>query len=130
MQTFLPVHDFELSAMLLDWKRLGKQRVEAQQILNALLAGGAWSNHPATRMWAGYEIALIEYKNAMIREWIRRGYKNTMEIIEVKDFKLPPWFGDEKFHASHRSNLLRKDPIFYGQYGWEEGPDLEYVWPV
>ena len=130
MQTFLPVHDFELSAMLLDWKRLGKQRVEAQQILNALLAGGAWSNHPATRMWAGYELALIEYKNVMIREWISRGYKNTMEIIEVKDFKLPPWFGDEKFHASHRSNLLRKDPIFYGQYGWEEGPDLEYVWPV
>ena len=35
MQTFLPYDNFEESASVLDWKRLGKQRVEAMQIVNA-----------------------------------------------------------------------------------------------
>jgi hypothetical protein len=43
---------------------------------------------------------------------------------------MPPWWGDPAFHASHRSNLLRKDPVWYGQFGWAEPPDLPYVWPV
>lgn len=43
---------------------------------------------------------------------------------------LPPWFGNAALHASHRSNLLRKDATFYGQYGWTEKDDLPYVWPV
>ena len=33
MQTFLPHRDFEQSAKCLDMKRLGKQRVEAYQLL-------------------------------------------------------------------------------------------------
>lgn len=33
-------------------------------------------------------------------------------------------------HASHRSNLLRKEPEYYTQFGWTEPPDLPYVWPV
>src|SRR3546814_11842397 len=41
---------------------------------------------------------------------------------------MPPWLGNAAFHASHRSNLLRKDPGFYGRYGWPEPPDLPYVW--
>lgn len=39
MQTFLPVADFEKAATFLDYKRLGKQRVECLQILNILLIG-------------------------------------------------------------------------------------------
>jgi hypothetical protein len=42
----------------------------------------------------------------------------------------PNWIGDEKFHASHRSNLLRKDKEFYGKFGWAEPDDLPYFWPV
>lgn len=41
-----------------------------------------------------------------------------------------PWLGDPAFHASHRSNLLRKNAEHYGAFGWTESPDLEYVWPV
>jgi hypothetical protein len=37
MQTFLPLPDFIESAKVLDYKRLGKQRVEAWQILKAIL---------------------------------------------------------------------------------------------
>jgi hypothetical protein len=129
MQTFLPYSSFIKTANCLDYRRLGKQRVEARQILTSLRNGGVWRNHPAVRMWAGYEFALTVYSNVMIEEWVRRGYNNTMPIILVLDYVLPSWFGDERLHASHRSNLLRKDPKYYGQFGWVENPDLPYHWP-
>jgi hypothetical protein len=69
----------------------------------------------------------------MIWEWIDRGYNNTMKIYENlvnKSFSYPDWFGNKEFHASHRSNLLRKDPEFYGKYGWTEPHDLPYIWPL
>jgi hypothetical protein len=40
MQTFLPYRDFKQSFRILDWRRLGKQRVEAHQILNVILRVG------------------------------------------------------------------------------------------
>jgi len=131
MQTFLPYPDFAKSAQCLDMRRLCKQRVEAMQILNTLARGSRWSNHPAVLMWRGYENALRLYMNKCIQEWIRRGYNNTMQFAEVVDLaEMPPWFGSEKFHASHRSNLIRKDLEWYSQFGWEEPSNLPYVWPI
>jgi hypothetical protein len=130
MQTFLPYPSFVSSAKALDCRRLGKQRVEARQILKALRNGGGWQHHPAVCMWRGYEDALVLYSNLMIEEWMNRGYRNTMEIYEAGIVRMPPWLGDDVFHASHRSNLLRKDPNWYGQFGWTEPDTLEYVWPV
>jgi hypothetical protein len=40
----------------------------------------------------------------------------------------PEWFGRNCFHAAHRSNLLRKDPVYYGKFGWQEKPDMPYLW--
>lgn len=81
-------------------------------------------------MWRGYEIALAQYQGVMIREWIARGYNNTMDWIDpATDGPLPHWHDDERVYASHRSNLLRKDPQHYGQFGWTEGPDLPYHFP-
>ena len=34
----------------------------------------------------------------------------------------------DKFHSSHRANLLKKEPDFYNQYGWTEDPSDPYVW--
>ena len=132
MQTFLPYPSMGRSVRCLDYRRLGKQRVEAFQILNALAGKSkGWTNHPATRMWRGYEVALGWYKDLCIEEWIRRGYKNTMQTESyVGAIVMPEWLGREDIHASHRSNLLRKDPDFYGVLGWDEPHDLEYVWPV
>lgn len=50
--------------------------------------------------------------------------------IDSKQLELPPWFGLEEFHASHRSNLLRKDFAFYSRYGWIEEDSLPYYWPT
>lgn len=149
MQTFLPYPDFRKSLECLDNKRLGKQRVEAMQLINALELGGAWSNHPAALMWRGSIDALKLYHDFSIRIWEARGFKNNMEmlltygIIPSIDEHLdsyfeegnetdmfPAWFGDPAFHAAHRSNLLRKDPVHYGQFGWTEPQDLPYIWPV
>lgn len=137
MQTFLPYADFTKSAKCLDRMRLGKQRVECLQILNALTGKSkGWLNHPATKMWKGYELSLYEYIVAVVTEWKARGYKDTCLdkagnlIFYVENFKNPSWLGDETFHASHKSNLLRKLPEHYKQFGWTESDDLPYVWPV
>lgn len=137
MQTFLPYVDFHQTAKVLDNKRLGKQRVEAFQILKVLLdptSKQGWRNHPAVLMWKGHEKYLCFYMNEMIMEWVQRGFNNTMVVpwglLPDSPLSSPGWMGDPAFHASHRSNLLRKDPVHYGQFGWTEPPTLEYVWPV
>jgi hypothetical protein len=134
MQTFLPYANFAISAQVLDYKRLGKQRVEAMQLYRKLRGDDTskvWSNHPALLMWKGYENALAIYYNYIRQEWIDRGYKNTMPELDVfYDATMPPWLSDDKFHASHRSNLLRKLPEHYSKFGWTEPNDMEYVWPV
>ena len=57
MQTFLPYKTFKQSAQVLDNKRLGKQRVEAYQILRALCGESkGWVHQPATVMWRGTKI--------------------------------------------------------------------------
>lgn len=133
MQTFLPYPDFIESVRVLDYRRLGKQRVETFQVLNILLSrteSKGWRNHPVTRMWTGYEEALKLYQNHTIAEWMNRGYKNNMVFEEVDNSSviMPPWFGSEDFHRSHRSNLLRKDFMYYSEF-FNEPSDLEYVWP-
>ena len=134
MQTFLPYKSFDKSFKVLDYRRLGKQRVEAMQILNVLLGRTktkGWVNHPATKMWKGYENALKQYHNECIDHWVARGYNNNMkkEVIEG-DIVYPNWLGDDSFHSAHRSNLLRKDKEFYSKYMWVETEDMEYYWPV
>lgn len=136
MITFLPYPDFKKSASCLDDRRLNKQISEAYTIHNIVSGkrtSGGWIHHPATRMWRGYPDALALYLNACIEEWVTvRKHSHSIQKIHVADEKnveMPHWFGDATFHASHRSNLLGKDPEFYGQYGWTEDPFMPYVWP-
>jgi len=134
MQTFLPCPNIEESLRCLDSKRLGKQRVEAYQILNILIGRTntkGWRNHPAVKMWIGHVNALKLYFNTAVKIWISRGYKNNMKFEKISGkVVLPNWFGNKKFHSSHRSNLLRKDKEHYSKFGWKESNDLDYVWPV
>jgi len=182
MQTFLPSPSFKKSAQILDNKRLGKQRLEAKQILQinlyvkekpkiwegmnkawgfcnncSVFYGNAsfckncgkallfpnkpitWENHPAVKMWRGYEIALSFYGWSVCEEWKRRGFKDNQQpffekiagdlrVAYFKDNYLneglyPEWMKNSQvvydFCYSHRANLMRKDPIFYGKYNWK-----------
>lgn len=155
MQTFLPLPCFADSASVLDDKRLGKQRAEAKQILIALGVpvgphdgnpASRWKNHPAVRMWYGFERALASYAITVCDEWRARGYRDTLteQFVEASEWirltfsdiapssvcGVPDWLGRPEFHASHRANLLRKSPEHYGRFGWSEPADLPYVWPT
>jgi hypothetical protein len=140
MQTFLPYADFGKTAKCLDYRRLGKQRVEAKQLLMILLGenkGKGWINHPACKMWKGYTQALALYGHAMCVEWINRGFNDTLLEYFLKrldpnfnESPWPPWLGNKKFHMSHKSNLLRKDKQFYSKYKWNVPDNLDYVWPI
>jgi hypothetical protein len=149
MQTFLPYPDFVACAHVLDSRRLGKQRVEALQIVRALLVPEyGWRNHPAVLMWKGYPEALGRYGLEICREWRVRGFADTCEpkilanlaLLGVDQVRgqnqlaaagaLPPWLGDPALHRSHQSALLRKDPELYGSCFPGVPDDLPYVWPV
>ncbi|HVE64739.1 MAG TPA: MSMEG_6728 family protein [Mycobacteriales bacterium] len=139
MQTFLPYPDLRASCAVLDDRRLGKQRVETFQILRALTwPTYAWKNHPAVRMWRGFVPGLVRYGVENCREWTRRGYADAVlpQLLAwsggavPQDPDLPPWFGVEELHRSHRSALLRKDPAIYRPlFGPDEADDLPYFWP-
>jgi hypothetical protein len=132
MQTFLPYSSFIDSAKSLDNKRLGKQRLESYQILKALEdTSYGWQHHPAVLMWKGYEDALKMYYNCVLSEWIRRGFKNSMSFYDLSCLKgeFPSWIGNEDFHKSHRSNLLRKDYEFYSKQFSDVDANLPYYWP-
>jgi hypothetical protein len=149
VQTFLPYPDFAASAAVLDDRRLGKQRVEALQVLRALTRPTyGWKRHPAVRMWAGFPDAVATYGLAVCAEWTRRGRPDTCAATIAADLAaagcppprtqaelaeplaLPGWIGDERVHRSHRSALVRKDPGFYGPKFPDADPGAEYVWPV
>jgi hypothetical protein len=149
MQTFLPYADFTRSAATLDPRRLGKQRVEALQVLRALTRPSyGWQSHPAVLMWRGHEEALGRYGLAVVEAWRGLGFGDTC-AASIRDElgtlgigaprsqpaleaagALPPWLGDEDLHRSHRSALVRKDPAWYGPLFPGERDDLPYVWPV
>ncbi len=146
MQTFLPYPDFRESAKCLDRLRLGKQRVECKQILTANVSHQAgvrvgWQNHPATLMWRGHDKALAIYASEMSREWIRRGYNDSL-LPYFESFTgsgsprvtYPKWYRDnavlERVCSSHRSNLLRKNELYYSDFDWTETNDIPYYWPI
>lgn len=151
VQTFLPVAGFRASAEMLDAKRLGKQRVEAIQVVRGLVVEGyGWRHHPAVKMWRGHLEALGRYGLDCCDTWTEQGFADTcagtiradLEVVGITHVRtqeelaaagdLPSWLGDGDFHRSHRSALLRKDPLHYAPVFTGElavPDDLPYVWP-
>lgn len=139
MQTFLTdPNNYHKTAASLDRQRLGKQRVEVLQILNALTTPGyGWQNHPAVRMWRGFEQRLVDYGLVICSEWMNRGYRDTC-LGKIADFRdpdcgeplVPPPWVTPALCQSHQSNLIRKDPAHYGPLFPGVPDNLPYIWPV
>ena len=149
MQTFLPYPDFAASAAALDSKRLGKQRVEALQVLRAVTrVTYGWKRHPAVRMWVGYAEGVGAYGTAMCLEWVSRGGADTVAgTIGVdlaaaglpsvprtqhelaRAYALPEWIGDERVHASHRAGARAQGPGLLRRAVPHADPELPYFWP-
>lgn len=140
MNTFLPDISFVISAKLLDNKRLWKQVVEADQLINCqpflhtyittkMEIDRGWVTHPACYIWYGYTDALRIYRNVMLNECKQRGIKTNKEYYGIDDAELPPWFFDDrinKFTECMRANLVRKDS---NHYKFKEKPMFGYYWP-
>jgi hypothetical protein len=148
MQTFLPLPSFAESAAVLDRQRLGKQRVEAKQILMGLLqidkdgvplelsgnpdTSARIMTHPAAKMWYGYEMGLAVYTHLMCDEWVMRGYQSNVQewvraAIRMRGLthvEMPPWRNDPAVYRSHQAVLLAKDPAHYSRFGWDVAPAI------
>jgi hypothetical protein len=148
VQTFLPYADFRRSAQVLDRPRLGKQRAECLQVLRGLtVATYGWRHHPAVKMWRGCEEALGRYTFTVCEVWVEGGGADTVAETVARELaaigveevrsqdelaeagRLPTWLGDQAFHASHRSALVRKDPERYAPLFPDVPDDLPYLWP-
>jgi hypothetical protein len=133
MQTFLPYKDFDKTAHVLDSKRLNKQILEGYQIMNVLMnpdPRAGWRNHPAVKMWRGFENSLFDYILAMIREADRRGIKtdkNKDNLLQLRVRTIsqwgdgtPEWYNDkhkmDRVTTTHKANLYRKDEVFYHNF--------------
>jgi hypothetical protein len=133
MQTFLPYKDFDKSAHALDSRRLNKQILEGYQILKVLNnpdPKAAWRNHPAVKMWRGFEVTLFDYILAMIREADRRGIKTDknkdnliqLRVATIKNWGngIPEWYNNKtimkRVTTTHKANLYRKDDAYYNHF--------------
>lgn len=143
MITWMTRKSIGATAQDLDITRLGNQRRETMQILDALtgVKSPVPPNHPVLKMWIGYEFGLAIYGMMMSMEWhMNRGYadgvfwefKRVIEALRVDEpgihYEPPPWFQDTDVLQSHRSNLMRRD----AQYNktWKGTPALwPYLWP-
>lgn len=155
MITFITHFPFSETAKRLDYRRLGKQRLEAKQIINLLwevkytqknyhdlarIKSLHYLNHPSVKMWYHYELALIEYYNCIVKEWIARGYKNTMPIYDLTGYEIeyPKWLFETQLQISHRQMLLYKE-LTRAEKPWYSyqidfiayyTPNPSYIWPV
>ena len=145
---------------MLDNQRLNKQALEGWQILMTLLEldpqgnprkPKGWVNHPAVKMWRGYESALLNYIVEMVVEWKNRGYKSTIAdkamatydravelglLWENGNAEVPHSMNEPVYDAlasSHRVALLAKKYEWYSQFDWAEDRGVaptqyDYIW--
>ena len=139
MQSFSPLYTYEDCARVLDNKRCFKNALEAYQVLRIIRGvtnTKGWRNHPVTLMWAKYPNSYVEYALCFTTEWLKRGYKTTLDtklkqLYNPQESTIKPdWWDVEEFHSSHRQTLLTKDFNYYSKFGWSEQPKYEYWWPT
>jgi hypothetical protein len=139
MQIFIPHSDYEESGWSLYPGHPGHLGNQFYREGKTIIKGG-WKNHPASKMWWGYRYSLCEYLKILYHILRERGINDYIvhynEICEMqKQFVnagKPPFIGNEAFHDSHKSNLIRKDREkgwnWYQQFNWQVPDDLPYIW--
>jgi len=144
MQTFITDYDFSKSAKNLDRKRLGSQIYEGIHILASLLDKNEdlinpkrdVSNHPAAKLWIGYERELMNYIKVHMVEWADRGYSSDINIgnyLMLAAYILPfdnvPYWVTDELIETHRSVLVKKDKLYYKEiFGYVAIKEMRYTW--
>lgn len=143
MSTWLPYVSFRESARVLSRADLAEARVDAVVAVTALLEG---RGDDVPEVWHGYGPALIAYVGALDAEFGERGYRRgklwagvlalaaerlglSAESVEgtahedvLAMMDMLPELLTPVLCAGERRELLARDPVWYGQFGWREKP--------
>lgn len=127
MQVFIVGTPLE-TAQVLDKRRLNKQIIECQQILDALNGKKAWSNHPCT----------LQYRESLAKEWLANylscllSYVNSRygeamcydEICEI----IKPNFHTQEYFDQMKRRLYTKDSEYYKQWAHLGESEVNWYW--
>ena len=142
MQVFIVGSPLE-TAKVLDKRRLNKQIIECQQILDALNGKKAWSNHPCTLQYRGYEKWLIPYLSCLENYYYYKfgkveflgslsknqlALKSAIKWSELADLCIPP-FHTKEYLDQMKKRLYSKDNNHYKQWAYlgESNQNFYYV---
>lgn len=138
MMTFVPYEDFELVARVLDYDLLRQQRYEAWSIYRHLQMDSPQIGADlGIKMWQGHESWLLALGAALCWEWENRNgaedalqqrFKRALDVEPMTPY--PAWLGEPLLHISHRSALLRLDPMYYQELWPGVEPTLPLIWPT
>jgi hypothetical protein len=155
MQTWITDKDFYKSAVNLNRQHLQANLYESIHILASLLDVNDKlvnpkrnvKNHPAAKLWEGYEDALFYYIDAHIVAWLNIGYKCNINKANMRFIyavmkdnkysyfqnKISNWITDELIQT-HRSVLIQKEikkKVNHYQNLWPNCPNdlkMKYDW--
>jgi hypothetical protein len=115
MQVFVPYPSPIDVAKCLDQKRLRKQIIECEQILNAISGDSqAWRNHPATNTYEPYYSWLHDY--CLCLEYYLDGNYDMAEYWNLCANGCTPPFLTSDFCDQHKRRLYTKAPELYPQF--------------
>lgn len=127
MQVFVIGTPLE-TAKALDKKRLNKQILECQQILNTLEGKStAWKNHPCVLQYGSNNLDkwwLQNYLDCLIQ--YRSGYLRAAEHFSRIAEVYTPEFHTKEYFDQMKRRLYTKDPEFY--WKWDDLGKSEVNW--
>lgn len=105
------------TARSLDKRRLNKQIIECQQILDALSGKKkAWSNHPCTLQYRGHERWLGTYMSCLMR--YRAGEIERAIVASDWCEMTRPEFHIQEYFDQMKRRLYTKDNNHYSQWAY------------
>lgn len=123
MQVFIVGSPLE-TAQVLDKRRLNKQIIENNQILNAIYGQRAWRNHPCTLQYkdltawlCAYSLCLEDYRDKNMED--AEFWSNVADSVR-------PSFHTEEFFNQMKRRLYTKMPEHYNQ--WEHLGESDVNW--
>lgn len=152
LNTWLPYDNYAESADILTDRHIFMQLQDCTKLLywltemplNRRTPSKAQLEHPCVIQWRGYVPSLYDYTlEIMMVAYERSSLTNKQEQISemaeninildglVSNMKeeTPSWLGNEDYHLSHKSNLIRLSRSAYESI-WPDVPDnLELIWP-
>lgn len=114
MQVFIIGTPFE-TAEALDIRRLNKQMIENQQIMDAILGTGkGWFNHPVVKSYKNHFHWLYYYNLCLF--WYSRGDKPMAKKMSEQAMAFKPNFHTEEYFNQMKRRLYSKNKQYYSQW--------------